>query len=357
MRRRVPALTLITFLVALGSASVVTGQDGPPAVGTPVTYVDADGIIRGDVTVRELVDPFTEHEPTAPPAEGTRYAMLIATFQAAIDQPFEAQPWQVLLQDTDGYLYSSQYVARPPCRSGAEPPCESGDSSIPDLQGQTMAPDNRVSGVITYVLPAGSTLDRVVYQPTFDRFIELADLSGGAGPALGDAVTYNAADGSSATISTQVIDPFTGNDPAYGPPEGTRFVVLQPVFENTGTLPFYADPYDVAVRDVNGFLYPQVSVYQPAGASVPMLEGQTTSPGDRVSGYVGFTVPTDAQLADVVYYPESGRVVTLANLLGGGGTAPEEPSASAAPASAAPASDGAEPAASLEPGATAGVER
>ena len=316
MQRRVPALILITLLVALGGGSAATAQDGQPAVGTPVTYVDPDGIIRGEVTVREVTDPFTGHEPTSPPAAGMRYVHLIATFQAAIDQTLEAQPWQIVLQDTDGFLYSSAYVPRPPCRSGAEPPCESGDADIPDLQGQTMAPDNRISGAITYVIPAEATLDRVVYQPSFDRLIELADLGGGGGPALGDPVTYTAADGSSATISTQLVDPFTANDPAYGPPEGTRFVVLQSVFENTGQVPYYADPYDVAVRDEDGFVYQQVTVYQPEGAAIPALEGQTMSPGDRVSGYVGFAVPTDAQLADILYYPESSRIVTIADLRG-----------------------------------------
>ena len=199
MQRRVPALILITLLVALGGGSAATAQDGQPAVGTPVTYVDPDGIIRGEVTVREVTDPFTGHDPSSPPAAGMRYVHLIATFQAAIDQTLEAQPWQIVLQDTDGFLYSSAYVPRPPCRSGAEPPCESGDADIPDLQGQTMAPDNRILGAITYVIPAEATLDRVVYQPSFDRLIELADLGGGGGPALGDPVTYTAADGSSAT--------------------------------------------------------------------------------------------------------------------------------------------------------------
>ena len=330
-----------------------------PAVGTPVTYVDPEGIIRGEVTVREVVDPFTDHEPSYPPPEGMRYVYLVTTFQAAIDQPFDAQPWQVVLQDTDGYLYSYQNVPRPECRTG-EPPCAAGDASIPDFQGQTMAPDNRISGAITFTVPATATLDRVVYQPASDRLIELADLGGGAGPALGDAVTYTDTTGASATITTQVIDPFTGHDPAYPPPEGTRFVVLQPVFENTGQLPFYADPNDFLVRDTSGRMSYQTTVYQPVGFSVPTLEGQTTSPGDRVSGYVGFAVPTDAQLVDVLYYPESARISTLVDLVGGGGATPTESSGSPAPeASAAPAAPttAPAPAASLAPGATAGVER
>jgi hypothetical protein len=303
--------------------------------------VDPDGIIRGDVTVREITDPFTGHDPAAPPADGTRYVMLVATFQAALDQTLDAQPSGILLQDTDGNLYSYVYVTRPT------------DPLMPDLQAQTLAPDNRISGALFYDVPAEATLDRVVYQPTYDRLIELADLGGGGGPAVGDPVTYAWQDGSSATVTTAILDPFTGNDPAYPPTEGMRYVVLQPVVETTGALPYYEDPYDFALRDANGFIYGPGTVYQPQGAAIPFLESQTMSPGDRASGYVGYVVPADAQLADIVYYPESGRMVTLANLLGGGSAPPAEvPAASAAPAAASAA-----PAPSPEPGATAGVER
>jgi hypothetical protein len=344
MLRRAAALILITLLVALGGVSATTAQDGQPSVGTPVSYVDPEGIIRGDITVRELTDPFTDHDPAAPPAEGRRYVGLIATFQAALDQTLDAQPNGILLQDTDGNLYSYTYVTRPP------------DPVMPDLQAQTLAPDNRISGALFYDVPSEATLDRVVYQPSYDRLMELADLGGGAGPAAGEPITYAWADGSSATLTTAVLDPFTGNDPAYPPTEGTRFVVIQPVFENTGELPYYADPYDLALRDANGYMYGPSSVYQPQGAAIPFLETQTMSPGDRVSGYIGYAVPVDAQLESVIYYPESSRMVTVADLLGGGAPAAEPPaSAAPAPTSAAPAS--AAPAATPEPGATAGVER
>ena len=210
MHRRVPTSLLIALIVALGGASLATAQGGPAALGTPVTIVDPEGIIRGEVTVREMVDPFTEHEPTAPPPEGMRYVLLVTTFQAALDQQLDAQPYQVVLQDTDGYLYSTQYIPRP------------ADAVMPDLQGQLMAPDNRISGAITFHVPTDATIDRVVYQPSFDRFVELADVTPGTGPALGDATTYTDALGASTTVSTQLIDPFTAIDPAYPPAEGMR---------------------------------------------------------------------------------------------------------------------------------------
>jgi hypothetical protein len=349
MHRRVPTSLLVALIVALGGASLATAQGGPAALGTPVTIVDPEGIIRGEVTVREIVDPFTEHEPSAPPPEGMRYVLLVVTFQAALDQQLDAQPYQVVLQDTDGYLYSTQFIPRPE------------DAVLPDLQGQLMAPDNRISGAITYHVPADATIDRIVYQPSFDRFVELADLTPGTGPALGDATTYTDALGASVTVSTQLIDPFTAIDPAYPPAEGMRFVVAHPVFENSGELPFYADPYDVVLRDTGGQLYNITTVYQPEGFTVPPLEAQTMSPGDRISGYLGFQVPVDAQLADLMYFPESSRLVTLADLDGGGVSTPPAgspaPAATPAPAaSPAPVASPA-PAASVPPEASAGTGR
>jgi hypothetical protein len=290
------------------------------------------------VTVREVADPFTGFDPNYPAEPGVRYVTLIVTYQAALDQPFDAQPYEIMLQSDDGRLWDSVYVPRP------------ADSTIPDLQPQQLAPDNRISGVIAYAVPEDAVLQRVVYQPSFDRLLDLAELAPGAAPAPGEPVTYTYADGSTATITTEVADPFTEFDPAYPPAEGSRFVVLRPAFENVGQLPYWAEPYDLVVRDSSGFIHTPASVYMPQGYAVPPLEGQTMSPGDRVSGLVGFAIPADRQLSEVLYYPESGRMLTLADL-DGGGTAAPEPAASVAPAASSA------PAASPTPDPSAGVER
>src|SRR3989304_6170972 len=165
MKRRVPvALISIVLVAGLVGASLATAQDGPTAVGEEVTFIDPDGIIRGTVTVREVADPFTGYDPGYQVEEGPRIVMLTVTFQAALDQQFDAQPSQVMLQADDGSLWTSVYVPRP------------ADSTIPDLQGQLMAPDNRVSGVITYAVPEDRTIERVLYQPAYDRLLDLLEL-------------------------------------------------------------------------------------------------------------------------------------------------------------------------------------
>ena len=49
------------------------------------------------------------------------------------------------------------------------------------------------------------------------------------------------------------------------------------------------------------------------------------SPGDRVSGYVGFAVPTDAQLAGHPVLPRVVEDLDIGDLVGGGGATPTEP--------------------------------
>jgi hypothetical protein len=317
MRRSSPLILIITALtLASGGASAVSAQD----VGTDVPIVDAEGIEHGTITVREMMDPFTENDPNAPPAEGSRYVGLIVTYQAALDQSLDAQPYQVQLQGADGTIYPGQYVARP------------ADVQIPDLQSQMMAPDNRISGFIGFVVPAEATIDRVILAPTWDRMLDIADVTPDDGPSLGDAVTYTNAAGATTTVSTGLVDPFTENDPAYPPAEGARFVMVQPVFENTGEVPYYADPYDFYVRDATGQLMGPTTVYRPPEISVATLEAQTLSPGDRISGYVGFQVPADAVIADVLYFPESGRVVSIGQVDGAAPSGDEAAAEESAPA-------------------------
>lgn len=354
LQLRQPVVSIITALVVtFAGATIAAAQGGPPEVGVPVVIVDQDGIIRGSVTVKELADPFSGHDPSSPPEEGTRYVSLTVTFEAAPDQSLDAQPGQLILQDGDGFLHLNRYVPRP------------ADSQIPDLQAQLMAPDNRISGVVSYIIPAEAVLDRIIYQPASDRLIDLVDALPESGPALGDAISYTDATGATATITAQLIDPFTDNDPNNPPPEGARFVMLQPVFENSGALPYWVDPYDLYLRDAAGHVYTVASVYRPPGFSVPLLESQMTSPGDRLSGYVGYEVPADAELTDVLYYQDSSRFVTLADLHGGS-SQPAQPAATAespapagspAPAEPAASPEPALPPASPAPDASAGTDR
>ncbi len=169
MRRLVSIVALLVVLgLAPGPVAPVAAQGDAPTVGTDIPYVDAEGVERGLVTVSEVADPFTDFNPDQPPEAGSRYVLLTVAFEAAADQPFEADPYDLLFQDTDGYLWSPTSVPRP------------ADVVIPELQSQTMAPGNRVSGVVGFVVPEDAELTGVHFQPESGRLVLLADLAGAA---------------------------------------------------------------------------------------------------------------------------------------------------------------------------------
>jgi hypothetical protein len=311
MQRRtiVVALWLVLGLVP-GGLQMVAAQDAGPGIGNAIPFTDSDGITYGSVTIKQLEDPFTGFDPASPAPDGMRYVALTVAFESADDQTYDADPYGVLLQDTGGFTWTLQYIRRP------------ADAQIPDLQAQKMAPGNRVSGIIGFIIPTSAVIDQILYTPSYYRQIVLADLVPGAGPAAGNAVSYTDGKGSTVAVTVTLEDPFNGFDPGYLPADGMRYVLLTAVFENTGSLAYSANPYHVFLRDTAGNVYQSTNVTRPTDALPPLLESHTMSPGDRISGAIGFVVPVAATLAQVQYAPESTRFVQLADLLGGQTPAP-----------------------------------
>jgi hypothetical protein len=149
-----------------------------------------------------------------------------------------------------------------------------------------------------------------------------------------------------ATVSATIIDPFPDFDPRYPAADGSRYVMLDATFEAAGDRGYAANPYEILLRLADGSLVYGQSIPRPYDAPRPLLEGQTMSPGDRISGYIPFIVPADAQVVSVDYQPEGNQRIVIADLVSGGAgpAASPVPSASEAPAATAAPS---EPAASV----------
>jgi hypothetical protein len=307
----------LVLAVALLMAPGASAQSSPPTVGSEVTFLDDAGVAHGTITVQDVADPFTDYDPSYPPQDGSRYVVLTVSFDAnTADQAFDTTPYNVKLRDTNGNMINPGSVYRP------------ADVTVPDLQPQTLAPGNRVSGVIGFIVPEDAQIDDILYLPQSYRFITLADLMPGAGPLPGTPVDWTADTGATATITTNITDPFTELAEGYPPAEGMRDVVLFVVFENTGEIPFRADPSNLYLRDVNGNLLGRGSIPRPPESPIADLEYQPMSPGDRISGVIPYNVPVDTQLIEVDYWPESARISTLVDLVAGAGV----PEASAEPA-------------------------
>jgi hypothetical protein len=311
---------ILFLVIGLGPAwsSIALAQDATPssggvrppgaettAVGTAVTYVDAEGVEHGVVTVTEVIDPFTDFDEGYEPTDGARYVVIYVSFEATGDKSFEADPYDLLLRDTEGFLWSIASVNR-----GSEP-------EVPDAQSQTLASGNKISGAVGFVIPEAAQLAEVFYQPESGHVILLADLEDAAdAPVVGTEVTYVDAENVERGVVAvlEVVDPFTDFPEGYEPEAGTRYVVVSLSFEATGEGSFDADPNDLVVRDADGFLWSTASVNRGSEPDMPDAQSQTLASGNKISGAIGFIVPADTPLTQIYYQPESGRLILLAEL-------------------------------------------
>ncbi len=295
-----PVALLGSLALSVAMVAPVAAQQG----SEPVPYLDDQGNQLGTILVREFLDPYTEYDPGAPPAEGSRYAVLSLVFEAAEDQAFPADPYQVQLQDTNGYLYYSQWVPRP------------ADTVVTDLQSQTLSPFDRISGHIPFVLPAEAEIARIVYRGDGRRIMPIADVGVTTSVAVGEPKVITDLVGTpfgSVTVR-EVIDPFLDFDPNGPPAEGHRYVLLDMVFDATDDQAIGANPTSVGLVGADGMIYWPTWVPRPQPFLLQYLESQPLSPGDRISGVVGFAIPDGVVIDYIVYNNEGNRFLPLTDL-------------------------------------------
>jgi len=289
----------------LGALALAIAMAAPGAAqNEPVPYLDAEGTQLGSISIRDVADPYVDFEPTRPPAEGQRYALLTVMFEAAEDQAFPTDPRQIQLQDAAGYLHTPSSVPRP------------ADAVVPELQSQNLAPFDRVSGVVGYVLPADADIVRILYRGDGSRLMPIAAPGAAGAVAIGEAKTFTDAEGTAlGTVTVRdVADPFTDFEPSRPSAEGQRYVLLTMAFEAAEEQALYADPRAVYVVDSQGTFYRPSQVPRPAGELLQDLDIQPLSPADRISGVVGYQIPADAVLDSIVFGSEGNRFVPLADL-------------------------------------------
>ncbi len=151
----------------------LTGEE-PPALGETVSIVDSDGG-TGSVTVTEVVDPFEDVDPTQAQPEGGRFVMVTLAYENTSDGRFSVEPFGLLVRDASGNLWSATSVTR----------LEESEL-VPDLTSAQLAPGDRVSGAVVFVVPEGTDLAGVYTSPVSGQLLQLADLeSEAAGEAAG----------------------------------------------------------------------------------------------------------------------------------------------------------------------------
>jgi hypothetical protein len=312
----VPAIVLLFGLLQVGTAvlpaaSASARQTPSPALDDPFLYVDAEGVERASITVSAVEDPFEDFAPGYEPEANARYVLLTVVFENVGPGPFETRPDQIALQDVAGFIWSSASIER------------GEDVTTPVLRSVEMAPGDRISGVVAFQIPDEAEPARVLYQPESSRMLVLANVQAAPSPApeVGTENAYvDAESGAEGVITvTEVADPFENVAEGYEAEAGSRYLLLTVAVENTGSTLLAFNPNHLLVRDGAGYLWATATVRRPEDVVVPDLQSQDLAPGSRVTGVVGFQVPADAPVSEVLYQPISGRIIVLAELQGSDG--------------------------------------
>ena len=152
----------------------VSGEE-PPALGETVSIVDSEGG-SGSVTVSEIVDPFADVDPSQTPPEGGRFVMLSLVYENTSDGRFFVEPYGLLLRDEDGNLWNSTSVTR-----------LEETELIPDITSAQLAPGDRLSGAVVFVVPEGTGLAGIYTGPVSGQLLQLADLESRSADEAGAA--------------------------------------------------------------------------------------------------------------------------------------------------------------------------
>jgi hypothetical protein len=165
----------------------LTGEE-PPALGESVSIVDSEGG-SGSVTVSEVVDPFEDVDPSQTPPEGGRFVMVTLVYENTSDGRFFVEPYGLLLRDANGDLWSATSVTR-----------LEETELVPDLTSAQLAPGDRLSGAVVFVVPEGTGLAGIYTSPVSGQLLQLADLESGSDDGAGAAsdATGDESEGTSA---------------------------------------------------------------------------------------------------------------------------------------------------------------
>jgi hypothetical protein len=144
----------------------LTGEE-PRALGDSVSIVDSEGG-GGSVTVSEVVDPFEDIDPSQTPPEGGRFVMVTLVYENTSDGRFFVEPYGLLLRDENGNLRSATSVTR-----------LEETELIPDITSAQLAPGDRLSGAVVFVVPEGTGLAGIYTSPVSGQLLQLADLESG----------------------------------------------------------------------------------------------------------------------------------------------------------------------------------
>ena len=279
----VVALTLGIMLPGLAQAqsgtptTESTGAIGVP-LGTAVPIVGSDGAPIGTITVSNITDPFTGYDSSSAPQRGYHYALAEVTISNTSSAPMEVYPSYIMGIDNEGFVTEQPYVTYT-------------DATVTPLEySEALEPGASVTGTIPYQLFGSTTLQRLVYAPTYDRQITALDLRT-APVTAGTPVTILDTTGAPMAEVTVngVTDPFTGYESFSAPARGSRYILLDVTVTNTGSGLLTTSPSDFWVVDAEGFVLSSTFATR-TDQTLPDFDYLDLNPGESQQGAIVYEI-------------------------------------------------------------------
>ena len=180
--------------------------------------------------------------------------------------------------DSDGFVAQQPYVTFT-------------DASLTALEyADALAPGDSVTGVIPFSLFGDTTIEGILYSPSYDRLVTVLDLRT-APVAAGTPVTILNTSGAEAAQVTvnSVTAPFEGYDASSAPPRGSTYVAVDVTVTNTGSSVLSVSPSDFWVIDADGFVLSSTYVTR-TDTTVPDYDYIDLNPGDSQHGMLVYQI-------------------------------------------------------------------
>jgi len=301
------ALTLafvasFSFSAGIATAAPAAGhlaaRSAAQEIGDTITVTDTDGNDVAKATVDDIIDPFEDMQQS--PKKGLRFISLEVTIENTGKDTLTVTPGNIGVVDDKGIIYVGVDVDR--------------TDKVDPLVDTDLAPGDSISGGLAVGIPDDGDIAQVVWlvgQGMLPILVNNLDPV-----ALGDQVTlYNTDYAEEAAVSTEdVVDNFDDLAKGTEPQKGLKFVGVTVTFENTGEEAFTPVPASVFLGTTDGIFWaPESSVDRSADAidQIPDLTDDPIDPGDSVTGFVGFQIPQDLEIAWVMYLPDTSRLIRI----------------------------------------------
>jgi hypothetical protein len=136
-------------------------------------------------------------------------------------------------------------------------------------------------------------------------------------PTVGDSVSLTDARGEEYALATvtEVIRPWEDYSEFEEPDRGTEYVGIVLEVENTSDDPVEVDPFDFLLQDAGGFSFGTAFAQGAEELEMaPLTEATEVEGGETGEFLLVFNVFEDQGLAHLFWQPETGRLITLAQL-------------------------------------------